>query len=187
MPAPTTKAGERSGPRGIDGLDGISGPGGINGLSQCARAASAAESRFRIDAPIVPARAARVIALDDRAAAVARRVAGRQWAHARFYSCEGGAPAEPVLRRLDGVPAPLGQVLTGTDVVVVLATEDSGQAYAAAIGRICRERGITTAGLVLGIDYEAMDAVAALRPYARVLLPSAEESDVFELLTALRV
>ncbi len=156
-------------------------------LSECARATSAYESRFRIDRPIVPARAARVVALDERAVAVARRVAGRQWAHARFYACEGGDPLDPVLRRLDGVPAPLRQVLTGTDVVVVLATEDSGEAYAAAIGRTCWERGITTAGLVLGIDYEAQDAVAALRPYARVLLPSADESDVLELLTALRV
>jgi hypothetical protein len=160
---------------------------GFNGLSECARATSAEESRFRIDVPIVPARAARVIALDERAVAVARRVAGRQWAHARFFSCEGGTPQEPLLRRLDGVPSPLGQVLTGTDVVIVLATEDSGREYAAAIGRICWERGITTAGLVLGIDFEAQDAVAALRPYARVLLPSADESDVVELLTALRV
>lgn len=163
---------------------GVQGPGG---LSQCARATSAEESRFRIDTPIVPARAARVIALDERAVAVARRVASGPWAHARFFSCEGGSPREPLLRRLDGVPAPLAQVLTGTDVVVILATEDSGKDYAAAIGGICRERGITTAGLVLGIDFEAQDAVAALRPFARVLLPSADESDVVELLTALRV
>jgi hypothetical protein len=164
-------------------------------LSDCARAASASESRFRIDAPIAPARAARVIALDDRAAVVARHVASRQWAHATFYLCQGergtagdgGQPGELLLRRLDGVPAPLRQVLTGTDVVVILATEDSGQAYAAAIGRKCWEGGITTAGLVLGIDFEAQDAVAALRPFARVLLPTADESDVLELLTALRV
>ncbi len=44
-----------------------------------------------------------------------------------------------------------------------------------------------TAGLVLGDGFEAEDAVAALRPHARVLLLSADESDVFELLTALRV
>jgi hypothetical protein len=167
-------------------------------LSNCARATSAEESRFRIDRAIVPARAARVIALDERAAAVARHVASGPWAHARFFTCEaaaGGAAAPAdgdgsedfLLRRLDGVPAKLADVLQGTDVCVILATEDSGQAYAAAIGRQCWKKGITTAGLVLGIDFEAMDAVAALRPYARVLLPSADESDVFELLTALRV
>jgi hypothetical protein len=160
---------------------------GFNGLSECASATSAAESRFRIDAPIEPARAARVIALDERAVGVARRAADHRWAHARFYSCEGGTPQEPVLRELDGGPAPLGQVLTGSDVVVVLASEDSGKEYAAAIGRTCRQHGITTAGLVLDIDYGVRDAVAALRPFARVLMPSADEADVLELLTALRV
>ncbi|MFJ9536002.1 3-methyl-2-oxobutanoate hydroxymethyltransferase [Streptomyces sp. NPDC101225] len=152
-------------------------------LSESARAASASESRHRIDVPIRPARAARVVALDERAAAVARRLAGRRWAHARFYTGDGDAR----LRELDGAAAPLEEVLTGTDVVVVLATEDGGRAAAAAIGRICGRRGITTAGVVLGDGFEADDAVAALRPYARVLLLSADEGDAFELLTALRV
>lgn len=156
-------------------------------LSESARAASAAESRFRIDAPIVPARAARVVALDERAASVARRLAERPWAHARFFTSTGAQDGTVLLHDLDGAAAPLEDVLTGSDVVVVLATEDGGRATAAAIGRICGRRGITTAGIVLGDGFEADDAVAALRPYARVLLLSADESDAFELLTALRV
>ncbi|MBY8339440.1 3-methyl-2-oxobutanoate hydroxymethyltransferase [Streptomyces spinosirectus] len=152
-------------------------------LSESARAASASESRYRIDAPIRPARSARVVALDEKAAAVARRLAAHPWAHARFYTGDGDAR----LRELDGAAALLDEVLTGTDVVVVLATEDGGRAAAAAIGRICGRRGITTAGVVLGDGFEADDAVAALRPYARVLLLSADEADAFELLTALRV
>lgn len=153
-------------------------------VSESARAASAAESRFRIDVPIAPARAARVVALDERAASVARRLAERPWAHARFYT--GGA-AGGLLHELDGTATPLEEALTGSDVVVVLATEDGGRATAAAIGRICGRRGITTAGVVLGDGFEADDAIAALRPYARVLLLSADESDTLELLTALRV
>jgi hypothetical protein len=39
---------------------------------------------------------------------------------------------------------------------------------------------------VLGTGREADGAVAALRPHARVLLPSADEHDVTDLLTALR-
>ncbi|GHH83756.1 hypothetical protein GCM10018793_46630 [Streptomyces sulfonofaciens] len=160
--------------------------------SECARATAPGESRFRIDAPIRPARNARVIALDDRATAIARRVADRPWAKAAFYTCQaasdiGPLPEQIVLHRLDATPALLGEVLTGTDVVVVLATEDTGAHYAAAVGRLCGAGGITTAGVVLGEDFEADDAVAALRPYARVLLLSADESDVTELLTALRV
>jgi hypothetical protein len=153
--------------------------------SESARAASAAESRFRIDAPIVPARAARVVALDEPAASVARRLAGHPWAHARFYT--GHADGGGLLHQLDGAAVELEEVLTGSDVVVVLATEDGGRDTAAAIGRLCGRRGITTAGVVLGDGFEAEGAVAALRPYARVLLLSADESDAFELLTALRV
>ncbi|MEU0599974.1 3-methyl-2-oxobutanoate hydroxymethyltransferase [Streptomyces sp. NPDC006393] len=153
-------------------------------VSESARAASAAESRFRIDVPIAPARAARVVALDERAASVARRLAERPWAHARFYT---GGSADGLLHELDGPAGPLEEVLTGSDVVVVLATEDGGRATAASIGQFCGRRGITTAGVVLGDGFEADDAVAALRPYARVLLLSADEGDAFELLTALRV
>ncbi|MEU0966263.1 3-methyl-2-oxobutanoate hydroxymethyltransferase [Streptomyces sp. NPDC005917] len=156
-------------------------------LSESARAASASESRFRIDAPIAPARAARVVALDERAESVARRLAGRPWAHARFYTVGGVWPGGGLLYELGGVAAPFDDVLTGTDVVVVLATEDAGRSVAAEIGRLCGRRGITTAGVVMGDGYEADEAVAALRPYARVLLLSADESDALELLTALRV
>ncbi|MFD8968238.1 3-methyl-2-oxobutanoate hydroxymethyltransferase [Streptomyces sp. NPDC059568] len=163
-------------------------------LSECARATAPGESRFRIRAAIAPARAARVIALDERAEGVANRLAGRGWRHARFYTNRSGRgpdgpgpSGELLLRELDGPFVRLEEVLTDTDVVVVLATEDGGRAAASAIGRLCGRKGITTAGVVLGDGFEAGDAVAALRPYARVLLLSADESDVFELLTALRV
>jgi hypothetical protein len=162
-------------------------------LSESARAASADEARYRISTPLAPARNARVIALDERAATVARRIANGPWAAAGFYTCDvtPGRTDEPAdalpLRDLDGATTTLADVLADTDVVVVLATDDSGRAQAAAIGRACGARAIMTAGLVLGDGFEAEDAVAALRPYARVLLLSADESDVFELLTALRV
>ncbi|MFB9831399.1 hypothetical protein [Actinoallomurus acaciae] len=159
--------------------------------SESARAASAREARYRITAPIRPARNARVIALDPRAATVARRIAEGPWAAAGFYTCEvtsGTGEDGVLLRGLDGTTSTtLADALTGTDVVVVIATDDSGRAQAAAIGKSCGARAVMTAGLVLGDGFEAEDAVAALRPYARVLLLSADESDVFELLTALRV
>jgi hypothetical protein len=161
-------------------------------LSSCARAATAAEARYRIDAP-VESRAARVIALDDRAADVVRSVATQEWASARFFVCEdvpvsgGVTGGDFLLRGIDGSPAVLGDELSGAHVVVMVATQDSGAACAYAIGHACWERAIMTAGLVLGDGFAAQDAVAALRPHARVLLPSADESDVVELLTALRV
>lgn len=115
---------------------------------------------------------ARIVALDERAASIVRRPTSRPWALARFHTCAPDAPMD---------------LPTDNDVVIVIATDDSGRDHAAAIGRACRVRSVMTAGVVLGKAVDATDAVAALRPHARVLLLSADESDVFELMTALRV
>jgi hypothetical protein len=162
-------------------------------LSSCARAATAEEARYRIDRPIAPSRAGRIIALDDRAAEVVARTAQLEWANARFYVCESVAEdGETVLLRgIDGGPATLADELASASVVVMVATSDTGAGCAYALGKACWERGIQTAGLVLGDGTSggtaAAEAVAALRPHARVLLPSADELDVIDILTALRV
>jgi hypothetical protein len=162
-------------------------------LSSCARAATAEEARYRIDRPIAPSRAGRIVALDARAAEVLARTAQLDWANARFYVCEssGEEPEEILLRGIDGSPATLADELAMASVVVMIATSDAGAGCAYALGKACWERGIQTAALVLGDgthqDTAAAAAVAALRPHARVLLPSASESDVVDLLTALRV
>lgn len=161
-------------------------------LSSCARAATAAESRYRIDRPIAPSRAGRIVALDPGAADVLNRTAQHAWANARFYVCEAGAGTEGVvLHGIDGGPATLADELASASVVVMVATSDAGADCAYALGKACWERGVQTAGLVLGdgthAGTAAAAAVAALRPHARVLLPSADESDVVDLLSALRV
>ena len=161
--------------------------------SSCARAASAEEARFRIDRPIAPSRAARIVALDQGAAEVVARTAQLPWANARFYVCDAfDADADSMtLRGVDGGPATLADELASASVVVMIATSDEGADCAYALGRACWERGVQTAGLVLGDGSHAgtavAAAVAALRPHARVLLPSATEVDVVDLLTALRV
>ena len=90
------------------------------------------------------------------------------------------------LSGIGGVPADLDAQLADADVVVMIATEDAGAGCAHFVGRACWQRGIMTAGLVLADGLEADQAVAALRPHARVLLPTADATDVVELLTALR-
>jgi len=162
-------------------------------LSSCARAASAEESRFRIDRPIAPSRAGRIIALDEGAADVLARTAQLEWANARFYVCEsaGEDVDSVVLRGIDGGPATLADELASASVVVMVATGDNGADCAYALGKACWERGIQTAGLVVGDGTHngtaTAAAVAALRPHARVLLPDADEDDVVDLLAALRV
>jgi hypothetical protein len=163
----------------------------VEGPLSCARAASAAEAAYRIDAPIAPARAARVVALDAGAAEVVRTVQDGPWVNAHFFVCEGVAQGDAstsglLLRGLDGAPAALVDELDRADVVVMIATEDSGADCAYEIGKACWERSIQTAGLVLGDGSATLAAVAALRPHARVLLPSADQTDVVELLAALR-
>jgi hypothetical protein len=205
--------------------------------SSCARAATAAEARFRIQRPVAPARAPRIIALDDGASEIVRRVAELEWANARFYVCEttgllsgiDGGPAtqvspagsppristaqlpaertgeppeyvqyegrlaatlsrnlDPPIYAPDSRRGTLDDELASADVVLMIATDDGGADCAYTIGKACWQRSIMTAGLVVSDDEGADRAVAALRPHARVLLPGADESDVVELLTALR-
>jgi hypothetical protein len=162
-------------------------------LSSCARAASAQEAAYRIDKPIAPSRAGRIVALDERAAEVVARAAEHEWANARFYVCESvGSDVEHIsLRDIDGGAATLADELASASVVVMVATSDTGADCAYTLGKACWERGVQTAGLVLGDGTHegtaAAAAVAALRPHARVLLPSASEEDVVDILTALRV
>jgi hypothetical protein len=162
-------------------------------LNGCARAATAAEARFRIDRPIA-GRSARVVALDDGAAEVVRRVSEQPWNGARFFTSEGGtpvsngssAPADVVLRAIDGAESRLSDELVDTDVVIVVATSDDGAPAASKIARACVRDGVMMAGLILGERMELTEAVSALRPYAPVLMVTGDEDDLSEVLTALR-
>ncbi len=160
-------------------------------LNSCARATTAAESRYRIDVPIAPCRAARVIGLDGDSLRVVEDAAGESWRTARFYTCLGTAadlsdPDDLTMQTIDGRPARLGQELDNVDVTVMVASNDDGAVSASHIGLACSLRGITTAGLVLGAGSSVAGALTALRPYARVLLVPAEPDDLVQLLTALR-
>jgi hypothetical protein len=136
--------------------------------NSCALAATAEEARFRIDRPI-GSRSALVVALDEQAAEVVDRVAEKPWRGARFLRASDGA-------------VELGDV----DVVVMIATADADADVAAGLAEACFERGIMTAGLILGEGADVAAAVSALRPYARNLMVTDDEEDVAEVLTALR-
>jgi hypothetical protein len=136
--------------------------------NSCAKAATAAEARFRIDRPI-GGRSALVVALDEGATDVVDRVARQPWRGARFLHADDTLPD-----------------LHDVDAVVMIATVDAEADVAASLARACAERGIMTAGLILGERDEAADALTRLRPYARNLLVTSDEDDVAEVLTALR-
>jgi hypothetical protein len=136
--------------------------------NSCARAATAEEARFRIDRPI-GARSALVVALDDAAAAVVDRVAEQPWRGARFVRA-GEASVD----------------LEDVDAVVMIATADADADAAERLADACFERGIMTAGLILGEGAGVAVAISALRPHARNLMVTDDEEDVAEVLTALR-
>jgi hypothetical protein len=166
-------------------------------LSNSARATTAEESRFRLDYPLAPARAVRVVALDRAAEEMVRRVAALPWDTARFLIAADSAPvgdgvsnstgdkAGLGLRGLDGTATSLDLELVDVDVVIMVATTGSAAAAAATIGAACSARTIMTAGIVLGNDW-TQATVAVLRPFARVLMVSADEGDLTALLTAVR-
>jgi len=139
--------------------------------SSCARAATAEEARYRIDRPI-GGRSARIVALDEAAAGVVRRVAELPWGASRFFP--------------DAAAFNAATELDDADVVILIATADADGDAGASIARACSERGIMVAGLVLGERGDVLDAVAALRPYARNLMISEDDDDVAAVLTALR-
>jgi hypothetical protein len=161
-------------------------------LSSCARAATAAEARFRISSPDFAHRSSRVIALDERAAELARSLAGRPWRGGRFLqfgrlSGRGDEPADAVLLAADGTPTLLSAELDGADVAVMLATPGTRAEAASAVGDACAARWIMSVGLVVAAPDEAQDVVAALRPNAMVLVSLRSSQDIAEILSGLRV
>jgi len=161
--------------------------------SSCARATTAAEMRYRIDRPIRGRQGARIVGLDQGADAIVDRISREQWGHARFLSLAqpvgdvGDGGSESVtLRDADGVVTSLLTELEEADVVIMVATTESDAAAATIIGAACTVRGIMTAGLVIGERVLVATTVAAVRPHARVLMVSADERDIIDLLTALR-
>lgn len=161
--------------------------------SSCALAATAEEAGYRIDAVVEGRRGARVIALDDGAATLVRRLAQDEWNAARFYTLgstdlAGRSGTAPVLNRIAGGLTTLDDELAQADVVVMVASERGGRAAeaAGAVGRSCADRGVMTAGAVVGAVESSARTVHALRPHARVLLVGADDRDLADLLAALR-
>jgi hypothetical protein len=152
-------------------------------VSSCARAATAKESAFRIDYPLTPARATRVVGFDPHAAEVVRSVACHAWGQAQFYSATH--PGHQLVTTA-GEPQPLADVLDGVDSLIMVAATGEEALTVATIGSACQVRGIMTAGLVLTPGRPTSDALMALRPYARVLMVPADEDDLLELLRAIR-
>ena len=158
-------------------------------LNSCASAASTAEARFRVDYPNSKGRATRVVSLDEGALSLIGDLT--RWSSdsthlLEFVSRIEGAPADARLRSIEGLERRLSDELEEADVAIMVASTGAAADPAAVVGRASADRRIMTAGLALGSSREVAPAVAALRPYAAVLVVSADVGFVPEMLAALR-
>jgi hypothetical protein len=167
--------------------------------SESARMSSTAEARFRIDYPNSSPRAVKVIALDPASEPVVKRVAGRSWQGASFFASltfEGASRSgenwsmRAWLNDLAGRTKALVEEVAIADLVVMVSSPGAGSQAAAVIGEACSVRKVMTMALIIGSeqhsDEELSKTLAALRPYASMLVIANGDEYIEEMLTALR-
>lgn len=169
------------------------------GLSESARATTAEESRFRIDYPNSHARRSRVIALDAASGqALAHLSSGRapQAHFMRYVETRGVGdlrrrlPVDAVLRDLDGQPRSLSEEIADADIIVMVTSVGYTGEAAEVIGNACLARNKMATGLILGSADATMPdlaaTLAAMRPFAAMLVVSNDDEYAGEMLSALR-
>jgi hypothetical protein len=167
--------------------------------SESARMSSAAEARFRIDYPNSQPRAVKVIALDSASERVVKRVAQGTWQRATFFTSIkfDGAPRsgeswsmQAWLGDLAGRTKALVEEVASADLVVMVSCAGTGAQAAAVIGEACAVRKVMTMALIIGSEQrsneELSQTLAALRPYASMLVIANGDEYIEEMLAALR-
>ena len=147
-------------------------------LSESARVTTAEEARFRIDRPNSRPRSVTIVAL-DRAAEGQLAALGAAFPHASCF---------PAVELAHG--GRLGEVVAGSDVVVMLATAGAEAPEVPIIGRVCSDRRVTTTGLVVCPPEVPADllshSLTQLRPWMLMLVVASDVEYVEDMLRALR-
>jgi len=165
--------------------------------SESARATSAAEQRYRIDAPNSQPRTVKVIALDAAAERVVKRIARRPWRCATFFTSlsDDGAPRgawsmQAWLGDVAGRAMDLVGEIASADLVVMVAAAGGSPPAASVIGEACVLNGVMTTALIVDArghtDAALARTLAALRPYAAMLVVADGEDYIEAMLEALR-
>ncbi len=167
--------------------------------SESARMSSAAEARFRVDYPNSSPRAVKVVALDLASEQLVKRAAERTWQGATFFTSLtfDGAPRDgegwsiPAwLNDLAGRTKALVEEVASADLVVMVSSAGTAAQAAAVIGEACAMRKVMTMAVVVGgeqrSDEELSRSLAALRPYAAMLVIAGGDEYFEEMLAALR-
>ena len=165
--------------------------------SESARMSSAAEARFRVDYPNSQPRVIKVVALDPTSEEVVKKLARHVWERANFFTSLKleDAPRGPAwsmqawLSDLAGRAKALVEEVAAADLVVMVSSAGTSAAAAAVIGEACAARKIMTMALIIASeqrDEELSRTLAALRPYASMLVIASGDEYIEEMLAALR-
>jgi len=166
--------------------------------SESARMSSAAEARFRIDYPNSEPRVIKVVALDEVSERVVKRIAARPWQRANFFTAlkfedtsrGEGWSMKAWLSDLAGRTKALVEEVAAADLVVMVSSAGTSAQAAAVIGEACAARKVMTMALIIGSeqrsDEELSRTLAALRPYASMLVIASGDEYIEEMLAALR-
>jgi hypothetical protein len=181
--------------------------------SESARMSSAAQARFRIDYPNSEPRVTKVVALDEMSERVVKRVAQQAWQRANFFTSltfdgAGGGEDRSMQGRpmqgwsmqawsmkawlsdLAGRTKALVDEVASADLVVMVSSAGAGAQAASVIGEACAARKVMTMALIIGSeqrsDEDLSKTLAALRPYASMLVIANGDEYVEEMLAALR-
>jgi hypothetical protein len=134
--------------------------------------------------------------LDDEAAGAMAGIIDEAWSGTHFLTLAPDQNVDPEatvaedlkLRNPDGSAARLDVEIEGAELVVLMCTSSENRDAAEVIARAAQGRNIMTAALALGgTGKKATEsAVAALRPYASVLVVARDNDYIGAMLTALR-
>jgi len=161
-------------------------------LSECARAVTPEEARFRVDYPNSTSRRIKIVALDQPAERVVRRLAGGKWNSATFMTAvKIGHPAtKDWLADLAGHALDLLEQIRTADHVVTVSTAGENAEDAAILAEACTARRIMLTALVIDPsavpEAQLLRTVTPLRAHAAMLVVAKGEEYVEAMLTALR-
>ena len=161
-------------------------------LSECARATTAEEARFRVEYPNSAPRRIKIIALDQPAERVVRRLSAGQWNSATFMTAvKTGAPgSKDWLADLAGHALNLLDQISAADHVVTVSTAGENAEDAALLAEACHARRIMLTALVIDPaavpESQLLRTITPLRAHASMLVVAKGEEYVEAMLTALR-
>ena len=165
--------------------------------SESARMTTRAEARYRVEAPNSQPRTVKVIALDVAAERVVKRIAQGPWRRATFFTSlsDDGVPRgawsmQAWLGDVAGRAMNLIEEIASADLVVMVAAAGGSPPAASVIGETCALNRVMTTALIVDAreksDAALAGTLAALRPYASMLVVADGEDYIEAMLEALR-